>query len=246
MNPLEARNGCKAEQCRWHTRRCYLAEAADKTRLAPPPRRILWLQKLYPFFFFNFFNINMKLSLTAAAIFVSLAVADGIVCPGGFQPGDRWCQTAGAASDILYCNNKHVGEAISHCPGRCINRASDRRAYCEYSGWDDPCEKNPSYNVWCDKDGGPSGIRVCTNGRFPITSFCDGICESNGGHALCLPEGFNDKCPGNTQEGRSYCDVEAGPGKIRKCENGRFVVQETCADICDPNYGYANCLTRIH
>lgn len=188
----------------------------------------------------------MKFSLTTAAVFISLAVADDVACPAGFNPGDRWCQTAGTASDILYCNNKHVGVPVSHCPGRCVSRASDRGAYCEYSGWDDPCEKNPSYNVWCDKDGGPSGIRVCIDGRFPITSFCDGICNSNGGHAVCLPEGFKDNCPEHAQEGRSYCDVEAGPGKIRKCESGRFLVKETCADICDPFYGYPRCLNRIH
>ncbi len=188
----------------------------------------------------------MKFLLAAAAVFASLAVAADVACPAGLKPADRWCQKAGAASDILYCTNKQVGEAISHCPGRCVNGADGRTAYCEYSGWDDKCEKNPSYNVWCVKDGGPSGIRVCMDGRFPVTSFCDGICDSNGGHAVCLPEGFRDKCPAQAQEGRSYCDVEAGPGKIRKCENGRFVVKERCADICHPNFGYPKCLTRIH
>ncbi|OAA56415.1 Acyl-CoA N-acyltransferase [Cordyceps fumosorosea ARSEF 2679] len=179
----------------------------------------------------------MKLSLTAAAVLlVDLSVADDVACPAGYKAGDRWCQTAGAASDILYCNSKQAGLPISHCPGRCVNTGS-RSAYCEFSGWDDKCDKNPSYNVWCVRDGGPSGIRVCgADGRFPVTSFCDGVCQSNGGHAVCLPEGWDVKCPDGVQEGRSYCDVEAGPGKIRKCDNGRFVVTKTCKDICDPNY----------
>ncbi|XWX00307.1 hypothetical protein V2A60_008327 [Cordyceps javanica] len=191
----------------------------------------------------------MKLALTSAALCVGLCLAaDAVPCPSGYKPGDRWCQTAGAASDVMYCNSQQAGEAISHCPGRCVGSPHGGHGVtCEYSGWDDRCDKNPSYNVWCDREGGPSGIRVCTaDGRFPVTGFCDGICRSNGGHAVCLPEGWDDACPGHAQEGRSYCDVEAGPGKIRKCENGRFVVQETCADICDANYGYAMCLTKIH
>lgn len=186
----------------------------------------------------------MKFLLPTIAGMATLATATKIPCPAGFQPGDRWCQTPGVPSDILYCTRAGVGEAISRCPGRCQNRG--RSAYCEYRGWDDTCEKNPDYNVWCEKDGGPSGVRVCIDGHFPVTSLCEGICNSNGGHAICWPEGFQDKCPEGVREGQSYCDELGGPSKIRTCKDGTYAVTDNCKDICDGAYGNAKCLTKIH
>lgn len=188
----------------------------------------------------------MKLAL-ALTMLAGFSAGQDVACPAGSKPGDKWCATVGGPSKIFYCNNNHVGVPIVDCPGRCVVSANSGQAYCEYRGWDDTCDANPgSYYRHCEKDGGPSGIRYCENGRNPVLELCDGVCLTNGGHAVCLPEGFNDKCPSGVAEGQSRCDVENGAGKIRQCMPGdRFEVTTTCKDICETFYGRARCIDRV-
>ncbi|KAJ6784835.1 hypothetical protein PWT90_06815 [Aphanocladium album] len=196
----------------------------------------------------------MKFPLAAAAAATLASVASGsavasrqAACPASFAPGEHWCDSPGGAGDIYVCNNELKAVAVDHCPGRCIQ--DGHATVCQYRGWDDKCD-NPGgeYNVWCEKDGGPSGIRTCNkDGRQPVTYLCDGICMSNGGHAMCLPEGARDKCPEGVQKGQSRCDVPWGAGKIRTCTDwGTFEVTDKCKDVCDPFYNHAKCIDKLH
>lgn len=186
----------------------------------------------------------MKLFIIATTL-VSLAASVDTPCGTNVSPGDRFCSSYMGKGPILYCNNRWLGVPIIDCPGRCVH--DDRgQAYCEYRGWDDTCEGGPEYNNWCEKDGGPSGIRVCEDKRFPVLYLCDGVCDSNGGHAICRPEGSRDKCPDGVKTGQSVCDVPNGPGKIRKCQSwGKFEVVDKCKDICAPFPGSASCINRL-
>lgn len=182
------------------------------------------------------------LLLASLTLLTTGATAADTPCPAGYIVGQQWCAQDGGPSNILFCTAKNTTVAIENCPGKCTTVGDS--VSCLYRGLDDKCD-NPGgpYNVWCEKDGGPSGIKVCLkDGTFPVVSECKGVCESNGGHAVCLPAGWNDPCPKGTYPGPRYCDFEGSPSPVRYCnEQNRFLVEYNCTGICDSRHGSAQC-----